>query len=187
VAGWVERCLESLAVNDAHLLFLSFSCLPYCQAKARLYDTVLSYDITKQRLTMRSAENRILSVFRPSLLSDASVSTIRLRVLDDDEHCLFKAFRCNTRQESLNSTKTQHARLLVRHACCNTIHDFHFAFVSGNASDHATFLQACRFLRSILFLNVEEFLKVDDGFVNLSSIRNSLGLPASLLFASSLG
>jgi hypothetical protein len=79
-----------------------FVALLVALVKARLYDTLLGYDITKQRLTT-SAENRIPSVFPPSLLSDASVSTIRLRVLEDDEHCLFKAFRWNMRQESLNS------------------------------------------------------------------------------------
>jgi hypothetical protein len=45
--------------------------------------------------------------------------------------------------------------------------------------------QACLFKKHS-FLNVEEFPKVD-GFVKLSSIRNSLVLPASSLFASSLG
>jgi hypothetical protein len=47
VSGWVEPCHESEA-NDAHLLFLSFSCLAYCQVKARLYDTALGYDIIRQ-------------------------------------------------------------------------------------------------------------------------------------------
>lgn len=122
--------------------FFLFSCLAYCQVKARLYDTALGYDIAKQRLTT-SAENRIhkcISFFPPvgSKRFDYPPPCFRRRrALSIQGFSLQQETRSNL---WIASPKTQHARLLVRHACCNTIHDFHFAFVSGNDFDHATFV-----------------------------------------------